>query len=119
MRPIPKSIMRSTADIEWCYGTDVYQNQLMMQETVKNVHLQPTNAIVKTKDNTEKQLRSVLFVDAKISKPLLDWEKMLTDAHNVGGDVRITVRGVTYTLMTVDALRGKTDELHHYELGLV
>lgn len=90
-----------------------------MQKTVKNVHLQPTNAIVKTKDNTEKQLRSVLFVDAKISKPLLDWEKMLTDAHNVGGDVRITVRGVTYTLMTVDALRGKTDELHHYELGLV
>ena len=119
MRPIPQRIMRSTADVEWCYGTDVYQNQLTMQETVKNVHLQPTSAIIKTKDNTDCQLRSMLFVDAKISKPLIDWEKLLADAHDVGGDVRVTVRGVTYTLMTVDALRGKNDELHHYELGLV
>ena len=119
MRPMPKSVLKSTATVEWCTGTDVYQNQTMESKTVHNVHLQPTSAIVKTKDNTECQLRSVLFVDAKLSSPALDWEKMLADAHSTGGDVRVTVRNVTYTLMTVDALRGKTDELHHWELGLV
>lgn len=119
MRPMPKSVLKSTATVSWCTETDVYQNQTMASETVYNVHLQPTSAIVKTKDNTECQLRSVMFVDAKLSSPSLNWEKILADAHSLGGDVRVTVRDVTYTLMTVDALRGKTDELHHWELGLV
>ena len=119
MRSIPKQIMRSTATVEWCYGTDVYQNQLTMSKTVKNVHLQPTSAIVKTKDNTDCQLRSVLFVDAKISTPALAWDQMLEAAHAVGGDLRVTVRDVTYTVMTVDALRDKNDTLHHWEIGVV
>ena len=81
--------------------------------------MQPTSAIVKTVNNTECQLRSVLFVDARLSVPALDWGKMLADAHSAGGDVRVTVRGIVYTLMTADALRDDTDCLHHWELGLV
>ena len=118
MRPIPKSVLRSTATVAYCSGVDVYQNQTMTTQTVKNVHLQPTAAIVKTKDNTDCQLRSVLFVDAKLSAPAIDWQAILESAHALGGDVRVTVRGVEYTLVTVDALRGKTDQLHHWELGL-
>ena len=119
LRPIPARILRSTATVEWCYGTDVYQNQLYQSETVEHVHVQPTSAIVKTLNNTECQLRSVMFVDAKLSSPALDWEQMLADAHRNGGDVRVTVRGIVYTLTTVDALRDDTDTLHHWELGLV
>lgn len=119
MRPMPKMILRSTATVEWCSGIDVWQNQTTESATVTNVHLQPTNVIVKSVTNTDCQLRSVLFVDARISKPALAWDAMLEAAHELGGDVRITVRGVTYTLVTVDALRGKTDRLHHWELGLM
>lgn len=116
---IPKEILQTTATVEWCSGVDLYQNQTMESETVKNVHLQPTSAIVKTATNTDCQLRSVMFVDARLSKPALAWDELLETAHGLGGDVRVTVRGVTYTLMTADALRDRRDRLHHWELGLM
>ena len=33
--------------------------------------------------------------------------------------MRVIVRGVEYTVFSVDALRDDTDNLHHYEVGLV
>ena len=34
-------------------------------------------------------------------------------------DVRVIIRGIEYTVQSVDALRDDTDLLHHYEIGLV
>lgn len=97
----------------------MYQNQTYTEYTVKRVHLQPTNEIRKTQTNTEVVLRSILFVDAKTSSPKLDWFSMLKQAHDLEGDIRVIVRGVEYTVLTVDELRDDTDLLHHYEVGLV
>ena len=119
MRPIPKIILRSSAEVEWCTGVDLYQNPQTETVTVHNVHLQPTSAIVKSVSNTDCQLRSVMFADARLSKPVLQWDQMLETAQANGGDVKVTVRGVRYTLMTVDALRDNRDRLHHWELGLM
>lgn len=119
LKPIPSRILRSTATVKVCNGVDMYQNQTYDEYTVKKVHLQPTNEIRKTQDNTEIVLRSVLFVDAKTSTPHLDWCALLQTAHENLGDMRVIVRGEEYTVLSVDALRDDTDTLHHYEVGCV
>lgn len=119
LKPIPSRILRSTATVKVCSGVDLYQNQTYTEYTVNKVHLQPTNEIRKTKDNTERVLRSILFVDAKTSTPALDWCDLLKTAHTNRGDMRVIVRGEEFTVLSVDALRDDTDGLHHYEVGLV
>ena len=119
LKPIPSKILKSTATVKVCSGVDMYQNQTYTEYSVKRVHLQPTNEIRKTQSNTEVVLRSILFVDAHTSTPLLDWCALLRQAHDLDGDMRVVVRGVEYTVLTVDELRDDTDGLHHYEVGLV
>ena len=117
--PIPAKILKSTATVKVCSGVDAYQNQTYTEYTVKRVHIQPTNEIRKTTDNTDCVLRSILFVDARTSTPFLDWFALLQTAHNLGGDIRVVIRNEEYTVLTVDALRDDSDLLHHFELGLV
>lgn len=119
LKPIPSRILRSTATVKVCSGVDRYQNQTYTEYTVTKVHLQPTNEIRKTQDNTDIVLRSILFVDAKTSAPVLDWCGLLQTAHVNRGDMRVTVRGEEYTVIGVDALRDDTDNLHHWEVSLV
>ena len=118
LRPIPARILRSTAIVTVCNGTDLYQNQTHTTYTVKRVHIQPTERIVKSTGNTDQQLNAVLFVDARISSPALNWRELLEIAHNFGGDMRVTVRGITYTVASADGLRDDTDRLHHWEIGM-
>lgn len=118
LKPIPSRILRSTATVKVCTGTDMYQNQTYQTYTVSKVHLQPTHSVIKTKANTEQQLRSVLFVDGRNSTPKLDWDALFESAHNIGGDMRVTVRNQTYTVLSVDALRDDDDNFHHWEVGL-
>lgn len=118
LRPIPAQILRSTAVLQVCTGVDMYQNQTFRTITVYHVHLQPTEEIKKTMTNTDQQLRSILFVDARHSRPVLDWRELLQTAHDHGGDVYVTVRNVRYTMVSADELRDDTDLLHHWEIGL-
>ena len=119
LRPIPAKIMRSTATVKACTALDKYQNQTYTEYTVRNVHIQPTNEIRKTADNTEQNLRSILFVDKKHSTPTLDWWGLFNTAHAMGGDVKVIVRGVEYTVFGVDELRDDTDLFHHWEISLL
>lgn len=118
LRPIPSKILRSTATVKVCNGTDMYQNQTYTTYTVNRVHLQPEERIVKSIDNTDMQLTGTLFVDIRHSTPALDWRRLLQDAHDHGGDMRVVVRGVEYTVITADGLRDDTDRLHHWEIGV-
>ena len=119
LKPIPAKILKSTATVKVCTGVDMYQKQTFEEYTVKRVHLQPTNEIRKTQSNTDIVLRSILFVDARISTPALDWLSMLHTAHNLQGDMKVIVRGEEYTVLSVDELRDDTDGIHHWEVGLV
>ena len=118
LRPIPAKILRSTATVKVCTGIGQYQNQTYTEYTVKRVHIQPTERIVKTTSNTDQQLSAVLFVDTRISSPALDWRALLEQAHNLGGDMRVIIRGVTYTVAACDGLRDDTDRLHHWEISM-
>ena len=119
LRPIPAKILRSTATVKVCTSLDRYQNQAYTTYTVQHVHLQPTNEIRKTVDNTDCTLRSILFVDRRHSSPQIDWWGLFNAAHSIGGDMRVIVRGEEYTVFSVDALRDDTDQLHHWEIGLM
>ena len=118
LKPIPARILRSTATVKVATGVDIYQNQTFDTYTVQRVHLQPTEKIIKTANNTDRQLVSMLFVDIRHSSPALDWAGLLQQAHDLGGDVFVTVRGIQYTVASVDGLRDDTDHLHHWEIGL-
>lgn len=118
LKPIPAKIMRSTITVKACTALDKYQNQEFAEYTVKHVHLQPTNEIRKTPDNTDCTLRSLLFVDRVHSTPLLDWWDLFKTAHKIGGDVKVICEGEEFTVFTVDALKDDTDCFHHYEIGL-
>lgn len=117
LKPIPAQIMRSTVTVKACTSVDRYQKPTESTYTVKRVHLQPTNEIRKTADNTDCVLRSILFVDKQHSTPL-DWESLFNTAHQLGGDVKVICRGEEYTVFSIDALRDDTDCFHHYEIGL-
>ena len=119
LKPIPARILRSTALVKVCTGVDMYQNQVYGEQyTVNHVHLQPTERIVKTNTNTDQQLSSILFVDVRHSSPALNWKALFQYSHEKGGDMRVVIRGVTYTVASVDGLRDDTDKLHHWEIGL-
>lgn len=125
LRPIPAKILQSTATVYVCTGTDKYQNPTEAVYTVKRVHCQPTNEIRKTANNTDCTLRSILFVDARLSRPALAWDKLLKQAHDNEGDMRVVVtdkKGVEideFTVVGCDALRDETDRFHHWEIALI
>lgn len=118
LRPIPARIMRSTATVKACTAVDSYQNQTYAEYTVKHVHIQPSNEIMKTPDNTDCVLRAILFVDRRHSTPSLDWWSLFNTAHEIGGDMKVIIRGVEYTVFTVEELRDDSDLFHHYEIAL-
>ena len=119
LKPIPARILRSTATVKVCTGIDRYQNPTYQETEVKKVHLQPTNEIRKTPSNTDCTLRAILFVDARHSTPVIDWNGLFTASHSIPGDMKVVVRGEEFTVFSVDSLRDDTDRLHHWEVGLV
>ena len=125
LRPTPARIMRGVVTVKVCNGTDRYQTQTYDTYTVERVHVQPTNEIRKTENNTDCTLRGILFVDAHTSTPSIDWYKLLQDAHAKQGDMRVTVTDANgnvigeFTVIGCDALRDDTDVLHHWEVALI
>jgi exosome complex RNA-binding protein Rrp42 (RNase PH superfamily) len=66
LRPIPRALLVDIATIKVCTGLDMWQKPTFQEYTVSNVHIQSTNEVKKTKENTEVVLRSVLFIDGTI-----------------------------------------------------
>lgn len=124
LSPIPRSILRDTMTLYVPTGFDRYQKPTNTTYTVKNVHIQNDNSTRKTTDNTEVTLRGVIFVDARISSPQLDYEALQTSAQAAGGVMTCTVtnkRGAVsgpFTILVIDALPDDEDNLHHYELSV-
>jgi len=116
--PIPRQLLTQTATVQACTGTDKWKAQTTASYTVQNVHLQDSNAVRKSAENTEVVLRAILYVDAKRSAPAINWRQLLRTAKAAGGDVKVTIDGVTYTVETVDALPDDRGRLHHYEVGM-
>lgn len=117
--PIPRQMLRSTIVVTAATCVDRDRRQQVTSHTVKRVHLQPDHSVRKTKDNTDVVLKALLFVDARLSTPALDWEALFLQAQEVGGDVNVTLRNQAYTVASVEPIPDDEDNLHHWEIGLV
>lgn len=126
LRPIPKSILGDIATIKVCTGVDAWQEPKWQEYTVKNVHIQSTNEVRKTKENTEVVLRSILFIDSRLSQPKLNYDMLATQSQKAGALMRCEVYSSSgekygeYEVLIVDSLPDvPSDRIHHFELGLV
>ena len=119
MNPIPHQLLTQTATVKACTGVDAWQKPTYTTYTVLRTHLQNSNEMRRTQQNTEVVLAAILFVDAKRSTPLLDWPAQLNTALAKGGDVKVTVNSIQYTVKSVDVGPDNFNRLHHYEVGLV
>ena len=126
LRPIPQSLLKYSMILKVCTGMDAWQNPKWDEYSVKNVHIQDTNEVKKTTNNTEVVLRSVLFVDCRRSSPNLDYDGLLKSSLENGRTMRVTVYGPNGTKMgnyEVQTLDGVADvpstQIHHWEMGLV
>ena len=125
LTPIPRRILRDTLTLYVPTGFDRYQKPTETAYTVHNVHLQANNETRKTADNTEVVLRGILFVDARLSTPALDYEALQESAQLAGGVMRAVVSGRggrtmgPFSVLVVDGLPDDEGALHHWELGLV
>ncbi len=119
LKPIPYKILSQNGIIKVPNGVDKWQNPTYTECEINHIHLQNTNEVRKSKDNTEVVLTSVLFIDARLSTPRYDLTNMADTAQANGSDLKITIDGIEYTVQTVDALPDDEGKLHHWELGLI
>lgn len=126
LRPIPQQLLRDMVIIKVCTGMDAWQEPTWEEHTVKNVHIQNTNEIRKTSNNTEVLLRSILFIDVRRSQPQLDYEALLQQSLENGHSLRAVVKNAQgsqlgdFEVLTVDPVPDvPSDKIHHIELGLI
>ena len=126
LKPIPSVLLKDSAVIRVCTGTDSWQKPTFTETAVANVHLQNTNEVKKTKDNTEVVLRSILFIDGKRSLPALDYDALMRTSEANGQQMRVTVYGPSgdaygdYAVVVCDPVPDiPSSRVHHVELSLV
>lgn len=126
LTPIPWSMLHDTVEFLVVTGMDRYQNKVYEKYTVKNVHIQSSNDVYKRANDTEVQLKGMLFVDAKRSTPVLDLYALQKTSLENGDTMRAIVYGSDgsevgdYAVIVVDDLPNvPATGRHHWELGLI
>ena len=126
LRPIPGVLLSDNVTIKVCTGTDIWQKPTWDEYQVSKVHLQDTNEVRKTKENTEVLLRSILFIDGTRSTPHLDYRGLAIQSEAAGKPLRAVVSSFDGTLLgefevlSVDVLPDvPAIRVHHIELGMV
>lgn len=124
LTPIPARILRDTVTFSVPVGITGYQQPSTTTLTVQRVHLQSDNTTRRTATNQEVTLRGILYIDARLSFPALDYWSLQTGAQAAGAVMTCTVKdrrgGVSgpYTVQTIDGLPDDEGNIHHWELGL-
>ena len=126
LRTIPRALLTDTVVVKVQTGFDRWQVPVYTSTTVKNVHLQNTNELRKTPNNTEVVLRSILFIDSRLSTPRLDYDSLVAASQAAGLQMRCVVYDHfgkelgDYAVETCDPVPDyPSTRLHHVELGLV
>ena len=126
LRPIPSRLLRDLVTVKVCTGMDAWQNPEWDEYIVSNVHLQNSNEVRKTKDNTEVVLRAILFIDSVRSSPALDYGTFMEQSEAAGKPMRCIVQDASgdisgdFEVILVDLVPDvPATRIHHVELGLV
>lgn len=100
-------------------GQDIWQKPTKQTYNLSKVHMQNTNEVRRTVDNTEVVLRSILFYDCRLSRPRLNLWELNNQSLQNGARMSLIYQGQTYTVQTCDLVPDDAGKPHHYELGLV
>lgn len=126
LAPIPARMLHDTVTFKVVNGMDRYQNKTYDEYTVNNVHLQSSNDVIKRANDTEVQLKGILFVDARRSIPILDLYALQQESLVNGDTMRAIVKDASgaevgdYAVLIVDDLPNvPANTRHHWELGLI
>ena len=126
LRPIPSRLLRDLVTIKVCTGMDAWQNPDWDDYIVSNVHLQNSNEVRKSKDNTEVVLRAILFIDSVRSVPALDYGALMDQSEAAGKPMCCIVQDALgnisgdFEVILVDLVPDvPANRIHHVELGLV
>ena len=96
-------------------GIDQWQKQTTQQYNLTKVHMQNTNEVRRTAENTEVVLRSILFYDCRLSRPQLNIWELNNQSLQSGARMSIVYQGQTYTVQTCDLVPNDNGQPHHYE----
>lgn len=126
LSPIPSCMLHDTVTLKVVTGMDRYQNKTYEEYTVKNVHLQSSNDVYKRANDTEVQLKGILFIDAKRSTPSLDIYGLQKQSLANGDTMRAVVYDANgnetgdFAVIVVDDLPNvPASTRHHWELSLI
>lgn len=126
LAPIPARMLHDTVTFKVVKGMDRYQNKEYDEYTVNNVHLQSSNDVYKRANDTEVQLKGILFVDARRSTPVLDLYALQTESLLNGDTMRAIVNDASgaevgdYAVLVVDDIPNvPANTRHHWELSLI
>lgn len=126
LAPIPARMLHDSATFYVVKGMDRYQQKEYDTYTVSHVHLQNASDVIKSVDNTEVQLKGILFVDCKKSTPAYDLYALQQTSLAAGDTMRVEVTDASgtslgnFAVMIVDAAPDvPATNTHHYELSLV
>jgi len=109
MKGIRKNLLIHDATLKVETKTNDFETPSILETFLKRVRIDPSDKVVKSANNNEQELTSIMFFDIKNSLPKdQTFEK----------DQIIVFNGKEHTIVEISSLYdGK--RLHHYEIGLV
>lgn len=126
LAPIPSRMLHDKVVFHVVQYMDRFQNKVYEDYTVNNVHLQSTSDVFKRANDTEVQLKGILFIDGRKSTPPIDLYALQGRSLELGDTIRATVYDALdnevgdFAVIQVD---GEPDvpatRLHHWEVSLV
>ena len=110
IRPIPKNLLIHSVKLEKRIKDEWGNTTVQEETTMKHVRMEPSNKIIRDKNNAEIKLNATLFIDVVHSKIGKEVEIEIDDLISFNGD--------QYRVQEVERLYDER-KLHHCELGLV
>lgn len=126
LAPIPSRMLHDTVKLRVVTGMDRFQEKTYEDHTIQHVHLQGSTDVIKGPNDTEVQLKGVLFIDARKSLPVLDPYALQQQSLAAGDTMRAIVTDASgtqigdYAVLIVETLPDvPANRPHHWELSLV
>ncbi len=126
LAPIPSRMLHDTVKLRVVTGMDRFQQKTYEDHTIQHVHLQGSSDTIKGPNDTEVQLKGVLFIDARKSLPVLDPYALQQQSLEAGDTMRAVVTDASgtqigdFAVLIVETLPDvPANRPHHWELSLV
>ncbi|MBO5971359.1 MAG: hypothetical protein J6S14_23035 [Clostridia bacterium] len=127
LAPIPSRMLHDSVTLKVVNGMDRYQEKTYDDYFIANVHLQNEEDTRKLANDTEVQLKAILFIDTRRSNPPdVDINALQMQSLEKGDTMRALVYDASgnlsgdFAVLSVDGCPDvPATRVHHWELGLI